>query len=95
VGNIAAELARKRDWLVAALHAKPFEILNPKPEPENLSGVTTLFQPGRDLAALHRKLADAGVVVSLRADRQGQQYLRFSPHFYNTEAELQRAVELL
>jgi selenocysteine lyase/cysteine desulfurase len=95
VGNISTELARKRHWFVSALRGKPFEILNAKPEPENISGVTTIYQPGQDLAALHRKLADAGVVVSLRADRKGQQYLRFSPHFYNTEAELQRAVELL
>jgi selenocysteine lyase/cysteine desulfurase len=95
VGNISTELARKREWFVSAVSSKPFEILHPKPEPENISGVTTLFQPGHDLAVLHRKLADAGVVVSLRADRKGQQYLRFSPHFYNTEAELQRALELL
>jgi len=95
IGNISAELARKRQWFVSALQGKPFEILNPKPDPENISGVTTIFQPGQDLAAWHRKLADAGVVASLRVDRKGQQYLRFSPHFYNTEVELQRAVELL
>jgi cysteine desulfurase/selenocysteine lyase len=34
-------------------------------------------------------------VTSLRADRKGQQYIRFSPHFYNTDDELQRAVDLL
>jgi len=38
---------------------------------------------------------DAGVVTSLRADRKGQNHIRFSPHFYNTDAELQRTLELL
>jgi selenocysteine lyase/cysteine desulfurase len=45
--------------------------------------------------ALHKKLTDAGVVASLRADRKGQNYIRFSPHFYNTDAELHRVLELL
>jgi selenocysteine lyase/cysteine desulfurase len=44
---------------------------------------------------LHKKLTDAGVVASLRADRKGQNFIRFSPHFYNTDAELHRALELL
>jgi cysteine desulfurase / selenocysteine lyase len=34
-------------------------------------------------------------VASLRTDRAGQRYLRLSPHFYNTDAELQRVVEML
>ena len=49
----------------------------------------------KDLAALHKKLAEAGVVTSLRGDRKGQSYIRLSPHFYNTDAELRRVVELL
>jgi selenocysteine lyase/cysteine desulfurase len=31
----------------------------------------------------------------LRGDRSGRKLLRLSPHFYNTDAELQRVVELL
>lgn len=95
IENIAAELARKRSWFVSALRAKPFEILNLNPDPENGSGITTIYQPGQDLTACHRKLTEAGVVTSLRTDRKGQQYIRFSPHFYNTDEELQRAVELM
>ena len=95
VENIAAELLRKRAWLVPALQAKGFAVLNAEPKPENASGITSFFQPGQDLAPLHKKLADAGVITSLRTDRKGQNYIRLSPHFYNTDAELQRAVELL
>jgi selenocysteine lyase/cysteine desulfurase len=95
VENIAKELARKRAWLVPALQAKGYSVLNPQPKLEQLGGITSAFQPGRDLAPLQRKLADAGVIVSLRTDRQGQNYLRLSPHFYNTDAELHRLLELL
>jgi selenocysteine lyase/cysteine desulfurase len=95
VENIAAELARKRAWLVPALQSKGFSVLNPEPKPENVGGITSFFQPGKDLAPLHQKLAEAGVIASLRTDRKGQNYLRFSPHFYNTDAELHRVLELL
>jgi selenocysteine lyase/cysteine desulfurase len=47
------------------------------------------------LAALHQKLTDAGVVTSLRGDRTGQQYIRLSPHYYNTDAELERVLGLV
>jgi cysteine desulfurase / selenocysteine lyase len=92
---IAAELLRKRALLVPALRAKGFTVLNADVKPENASGIVTFFQPGKDLTALNHKLAEAGVVASLRTDRKGQNYLRFSPHFYNTDAELQCVLELL
>ena len=95
VENIAAELLRKRALLVPALQAKGFTVLNADAKPENASGIVTFFQPGKDPSPLHRKLADAGVIASLRSDRNGQNYIRLSPHFYNTDAELQRVLELL
>ena len=107
VENIAAELLRKRAWLVPALQAKGFAVLNADAKIENAGGIISFHQAdpglaeaaaakaGKDLAALHKKLMDAGVVASLRADRNGQNHLRLSPHFYNTDAELQRTLELL
>ncbi len=95
VENIAAELLRKRALLLPALQKKGFTVLNTDSKPENASGIVTFFEPGKNLAPLNQKLADAGVVASLRTDRKGQNYIRFSPHFYNTDAELQRVLELL
>ena len=95
VENIAAELLRKRALLVPVLQKKGFNVLNADAKTENASGIVTFFQPGKDLAALNQKLSDAGVVASLRSDRKGQNYIRFSPHFYNTDSELERALELL
>jgi len=95
IENIAAELLRKRAWLVPALQAKGFTVLNADAKIENAGGIISFHQSTQDLAALHKKLTDAGVVASLRADRKGQNHIRLSPHFYNTDAELHRTLELL
>jgi selenocysteine lyase/cysteine desulfurase len=95
VENIARELIRKRNKLVPALQAKGCTVLNADAPAENCGGMTTFFKPEADLAALHKTLSDAGVVTSLRTDRKGQQYIRLSPHYYNTDAELDRVLELV
>jgi selenocysteine lyase/cysteine desulfurase len=95
VDKIARELLRKRAWLVPALQAKGYTVLNADAAQANASGIVTFFKPDTDLAALHQKLLDARIVTSLRVDRKGQRYLRLSPHFYNTDAELQRVLELI
>lgn len=95
VDSIAAELLRKRNWLVPALQAKGYVVLSANTPANQASGIVSFFRPDVDLPALHKKLEDAGIVTSLRADRAGQRYIRLSPHFYNTDAELQRVLELL
>ncbi|HWF19908.1 MAG TPA: aminotransferase class V-fold PLP-dependent enzyme [Verrucomicrobiae bacterium] len=96
VENIAAELLRKRAWLVPALQAKSYKVVRANDTPENASGIVSFFRTdGGDLAELHQKLMDANVITSLRTDRKGQHYIRLSPHFYNTDTELQRVLELL
>jgi selenocysteine lyase/cysteine desulfurase len=95
IENIAAEQLRKRAWLVPAVQEKGFSVLHPAAPPENASGIVTFFKPGGDMTALHQKLEAAQITTSLRADRTGQNYIRLSPHFYNTDAELQRVLEQL
>ena len=96
VENIEAELRRKRAWLVPALQAKGWQVLAANAGPQAASGIITCSHPDRaDLGALHRRLQDAAVFTSLRTDRQGKRYLRLSPHFYNTDDELGRALDLL
>jgi len=94
VESIATELLRKRALLVPALQKKGFTVLNADAKTENASGIVSFFQPGKDLMPLNQKLSDAGVIASLRTDRKGQNCVRLSPHFYNTDAELQRVLEL-
>ena len=95
VENIAQELVRKRNWLVPALQAKGYHVVHADAPAEAQSGIVSFYRPGQDLAPLHQKLTDASVITSLRGDRSGQQFIRLSPHFYNTDAELQRVLNLL
>ncbi len=56
------------------------------------SGIVTVVHPTRDLAALHAHLAQKNIICSAREDRTGCKLLRFSPHFYNTEEEIERVL---
>jgi selenocysteine lyase/cysteine desulfurase len=95
VEAIAADLLAKRAFLVPGLQARGYTVLQADAAPENASGIVTFHGPGADTVALHAKLTENKVVTSLRADRSGQKYIRLSPHFYNTTAELQRVLDLV
>ena len=95
VENIGRELLRKRAWLVPALEQKGFTVLHGDTKAENSSGIISFNKPGADMAALHQKLAEANISASLRTDRAANRYIRLSPHFYNTDDELNRVLEVL
>ncbi len=90
VADIARELLRKRAQLVPALRRLGYCVLQAEAAPETASAIISFNRPEVDLAALHQRLLAAGVVTSLRTDRAGQKYIRLSPHFYNTDTELER-----
>jgi cysteine desulfurase/selenocysteine lyase len=94
IDRVAERLLELKAYLVERLEALGFQIIGPRAG-TNAHAITTCQHPSADHAHLHGKLAEAGVVGSLRTDRAGQVYLRFSPHFYNTEAELDHVAEVL
>ncbi len=94
VEAIATHLLALKGRLVAALRELGFTIYG-RAEGPNASSITTFHHPHLPMEPFFKRLEAAGVVASLRHDRAGQAYLRLSPHFYNTEAELDRVVELL
>jgi selenocysteine lyase/cysteine desulfurase len=77
--------ARLRD----RLEELGFEIATPA-EPGRNAGIVTGVRPGDDSGLLHKRLADAKMICSLRENQ-----LRIAPHFYNTEEEVDRFTELL
>ena len=95
IDNIARELQRQRAWLVPALQAKGYVVLHADAPAIHTSGITAFHHPTIDVTALHEKLTAANIITSLRADRTGRHYLRLSPHFYNTDKELERLLALL
>lgn len=72
---------------------------SPSDEPGTLAGISSFRREGVDLEAAHQRLTEAGVVASFRAtpnpDGSKTRWIRFSPHAYNTRAEIDRALDIL
>ena len=77
------------------LSARGFDVLHADAPDVNESGIVTFSKPGQDMASLTKQLGQAGVTVSLRTLRNGSKLIRRSPHFYNTNDELDRLLEVL
>ena len=71
-----------------------FEFLSSNDE-KHRSGILTFCHPRIESGELLDFLAKNDVVVSLRFDRANRSWLRVSPHFYNTAAEMTRIAALL
>jgi selenocysteine lyase/cysteine desulfurase len=81
-------LARR---LSEGLVAGGYDIVEPWPrEPEESSGIVSFNRPGVTQVELLRDLTAAGVITRTHRD-----FVRLSPHFYNTEAEIDRVLEVL
>lgn len=90
LAQIEARVLALTDYLVAGLRARNCTITTPVACRSERSGIVCFRQPGVDPAVLAERLRAAGVIVSLRGDA-----IRVSPHFYNTEAELDRLLDTL
>ncbi|MBL9138896.1 MAG: aminotransferase class V-fold PLP-dependent enzyme [Verrucomicrobiales bacterium] len=93
VDAIAADLLRKRDFLANALQERGWAMLSSDAPEAHRGGIISVTRSDLDLPRRHEELAKAGIVTSLRTDRKGRKFLRLSPHFYNTQAELSQALE--
>jgi len=95
IENIAARLLHLRGLIVPALQQKGWTVLQADAPPQHASAIISIYKKGADLSALREKLLADHIEVSLRTDRQGQHYIRISPHFYNTDDEVHRLLEKL
>lgn len=66
-----------------------FEFLTPA-EDDQRCGILTFRHPQMESALLWETLMKNDIVVSVRFDRINRSWLRVSPHFYNTAAEMER-----
>lgn len=94
---VSAQLLKLKEKLVTGLEPLGFRFLGPNQGP-NASGITTaLRDPGHgpSVEKIYEHLTAQRISPSLRFDRAGQAHLRFSPHFYNTETEIDRVIEAI
>ncbi len=87
IARVEARVRNLTGLLRAGLESSGFKIVTP-PEPERSAGIITCR--GGDSAALHARLTDANCTCSLR-----ENMLRLSPHWYNTEEEVERFLAVL
>ncbi len=94
IDTVAARLLELKAHLVAQLEPLGFTILGPK-SGADASSITTFRHATASSAKLFAALEKANIVGSLRHDREDRDYLRLSPHFYNTEAEIDTVLGVL
>jgi len=92
---ISAQLLKLKARLHVGLQPQGFTFLGPAPQSIQASAITTVQHPQRSLEDISKHLTEHHITPSLRHNRAGQQLLRFSPHFYNTEAEMDRVAQVI
>ena len=92
---IADVLRRHRAQLVPALRSLGYEVLGADAPAANAGGAVGFLREEWDPVGLHGRLVAAGVITSLRTLPGGRKMIRLSPHYYNTAAELGRALDLI
>ena len=96
VKQIEARLLDLRTFAEEKLLGAGFRVLGQANRRSQKSGITTLAIEDQEKATtLARRLKDNRVDISLRQNRAGTSCLRLSPHFYNTEAEIEETVKIL
>jgi cysteine desulfurase/selenocysteine lyase len=81
---------RLADRLREELPSRGYELVAKPTVPSERSGIVSFRHPRMVPAELHVRLREAGVIISLRAD-----FLRASPHYYNSDEDLDRLLEAL
>ena len=94
IASVAERILTITAQLAGGLQGLGFTLLSSAGGP-NASGIVTVSRPGTDMEALFERLTAANIVCSSRQDRQRRHYIRFSPHFYNTEGEVDQVLKVI
>ena len=90
VERIYQYLLKLSDRLVEGLRAKGYRVISPR-QPGEGSAIVACISDKHNLVKLRDHMqTEYRIVASVRKGR-----LRFSPHFFNTEAEIDQAVDVL
>lgn len=93
VGPIIIEerVTHLRDYAAQKLRAAGCRLLW-EPDPALRAGIVTFYPAAGDATTLYQQL-DARFALALRTDRDGTPCIRVSPHFMNTEADIDLLIE--
>jgi selenocysteine lyase/cysteine desulfurase len=96
VKQIEARLLDLRSFAEDKLLARGFKVIGFANRRSQKTGITTIALDSEEKGvALAKKLRDNRVDISLRHTRAGVACIRLSPHFYNTEGEIEEVIKIL
>ena len=93
--TVSTLILERRDQLEKSLAYFGFEFLSPRSNERLRSGILTARDPDSDPALLFSAMEKAGIAASLRKTRDHGDWLRFSPHFYNTPEEINHVADFI
>ncbi len=88
--TIEAGVIKNADYLILAINSHPQLILLTDPDAKLKSGIVLFKHVSIDNNQLYQHLQNNRIVCALRGGG-----IRFSPHFYHSQEELQQALELI
>ena len=94
IDSISERLLEIKSILVKGLDSLGYKIHGPR-DGKNASSITTFSHQSEKSSQIFSNLNNAGIIASCRKNRQGEELLRFSPHFYNTEREINQSLDIL
>jgi cysteine desulfurase/selenocysteine lyase len=86
IEKIERQLVHLTQVIIDRVRKEGVELVSPE-QPSERGGIVTFRPPNAQ--AMFQRLRKANVMVSIR-----EECIRFSPHFYNTEAELSEALDV-
>lgn len=94
IDNVWSRVDALTTRLCDGLADKGYSVFTPRDDPNERSGIVIFTSPAPGSDDSHRKivhdLEQQNIIIALREGR-----LRASPHFYNTEAQIDRLIEAL
>jgi len=90
IPRIEARIMALTDYLIAGLQDRDYPIISPIASRSERSGIITFLPKSGSAEELHQNITEANVVVSQRGPG-----IRVSPHFYNTEEDIDRLLDVL
>ena len=93
--SVSSLILERRDQLEQGLSSLGFEFLSPRSHEALRSGILTTRHPAKDPSLLFAALEHAHVSASCRKTRDHGTWLRFSPHYYNTAAEIDHVLDVI
>ncbi len=96
IDAVSARLLELKNHLCEELEEQTYTVVGPKSgaNASSITAFTNLDDPNK-IGRLYQHLHNHNIVTSFRHDRDGIPYIRFSAHFYNTHAEIEKAIEVI